>query len=103
MKDLDKIKELVATCDSQNIELAIALGVNMEGYDREKLEEVIISCIVNNVDIIKDGMTVYGIPLFICVIQKDMNNVFKTKNFSYKAFGGMLAFYRAALDSYLSL
>lgn len=103
MKHLDKIKELVSSGDSKNIELAIALGVNMEGYDREVLEEVIISCIVNNIGNIKDGITIYGIPLFIGVFRKDMDNVFKTRDFSYKALGGMLTFYRTALDAYLSL
>lgn len=41
MKDLDKIKELVATCDSKNIELAIVIGVNMEEYRRWILHTVI--------------------------------------------------------------
>ena len=44
---LDKIKELVTTCDSKNIELAIAIGVNMEGYDRLELESILFMALRN--------------------------------------------------------
>jgi hypothetical protein len=47
---LDKIKELVTTCDSKNIELAIAIGVNMEGYSREVLVNIIMCTLADNKD-----------------------------------------------------
>lgn len=104
MKDLDKIKELVATCDSTNIELAIALGVNMEGVSDKLLEEIVISFMVNNFKAIKDGMKVYNIPIYKSVIVKDIGDIWKeSKSKDYTSFNGLRSFYKAVMSSYLSL
>lgn len=105
MKDLDKIKELVATCDSTNIELAIALGVNMEGYKRWTLHTVIYNELYKY---IKEWL------LFKCYHDLDDMDVYRTKlkfiegnkeseKFKTPASTETDRFVAACIGSYLSL
>lgn len=102
MKDLGKIQELVATCDSKNIELAIALGVNMEGYKRWTLH----GCICENLfPIIEKEHMEYCINakrVFDLPIVYNVNIVFK-KLSTLSAFRITDHFVRDCIDSYLSL
>lgn len=103
MKDLDKIKELVATCDSQNIELAIAIGVNMEGYDRNLLVKNISESINDNehnlYSINRDNK---GVPMSVTI------NKIKVYDYSYKSSTDILTNRRIDIingwiDAYISL
>lgn len=102
MNDLDKIKELVATCDSTSIELAIALGVNMEGYKRHILH----GCICENLfPIIEKEHMEYCINakrVFDLPTVYNVNIEFK-KLSTLSAFKITDRFVRDCIDSYLSL